>query len=99
MIKKQAQEEVEHRIDAYLIENNVTTIKLRTARTLPSADITIQTTNEEEAEKLRGEDGWTRSLGKKAKLARKRYGIVALGIPIAKIDLKKAEETKEKIIT
>ncbi len=34
----------------------------------------------------------------KAKLARKWYGIVALGIPIAKIDLEKAEETKEKIV-
>ena len=38
-------------------------------------------------------------LGSKARLARKRYGIVALGVPIAKIDLEKADETKEKIIT
>ncbi len=98
MVKKQVPKEVVHRIDAYLIENNVTIIKLRTARTLPSRDIAIQTTNEKEAEKLRGEDGWTKVLGSKAKLARKRYGIVALGIPIAKIDLEKAEETKEKIV-
>ena len=98
-MKKQAPEEVAHRIDAYLIENNITTTNLRAARTLPSGDIAIQTTNEEEAEKLRGEDGWTKVLGSKAKLARKWYGIVALGIPIAKIDLEKAEETKEKIVT
>ncbi len=97
-MKKQAPKEVAHRIDAYLIENNITTTKLRAARTLPSGDIAIQTTNEEEAEKLRGEDGWTKVLGSKAKLARKRYGIVALGIPIAKIGLEKAEETKEKIV-
>ena len=96
-MKKQAPREVAHRIDAYLIENNITTVKLRAARTLPSGDIAIQTTNEEEAEKLRGEDGWTKVLGSKAKLARKRYGIVALGIPIAKIDLEKVEEVKEKI--
>lgn len=37
-------------------------------------------------------------LENKAKLAWKRYGIVTLGILIAKIDVKKAKETKEKII-
>ena len=99
MIKKQAPEEVVHMIDAYLIENNISTIKLRTARTLLSGDIAIQTTNEEGAEKLRREDGETRVLRSKAKLALKRYGIVALRIPIAKIDLEKVEETKDKIIT
>ncbi len=99
MMKKQAPEEVAHRIDAYLIENNITTTKLCVAQTLPSRDIAIQTTNKEEAEKLGEEDGWPRMLGSKAELARKRYGIVALGIPIAKIDLEKAEETKENIIT
>ncbi len=56
-MKKQAPKEVVHRIDAYLVENNITATKLRTARTLPSGDIAIQTTNEEEAEKLIGEDG------------------------------------------
>ena len=35
-------------------------------------------------------------LGTKAKLAQKQYKIVALGIFIAKIDLKKVEETKKK---
>ena len=99
IIKKQAPEEVLHRIDVYPIENNVTSIKLCTARTLPSGDITIQTTNKEKAVKLRGKDGWTKVLGSKAKLARKRYRIVVLGILIAKIDLEKAKETKEKIIT
>ena len=47
---------------------------------------------------LRGEDGWTKMLGSKAKLAQKRYGFVALGISIAEIDLEKAKETKEKIV-
>ena len=98
-MKKQAPKEVAQRIDAYLIENNITTIRLRAARTLPSGDVAIQTTTEEEAEKLRGEDGWTKVLGSKAKLARKKYGIVAMGIPTAKIDLEKMEETKEKIVT
>ena len=45
IMKKQAPEEVAHRIDAYLVENNITTTKLRAARTLPSGDIAIQTTN------------------------------------------------------
>ncbi len=36
-------------------------------------------------------------LGSSAQLAQKRYGIVALGISIAKIDIEKPEETKEKI--
>ena len=98
-MKKQAPKEVAQRIDAYLIENNITTTRLRAARTLPSGDVAIQTTTEEEAEKLRGEDGWTKVLGSKAKLARKKYGIVAMGIPAAKIDLEKMEETKEKIVT
>ena len=61
--------------------------------------ITIQITNDEEAERLRGKDSWTRVLESKAKLARKRYGIVSLGILITKIDLEKAEETKKEIIT
>ena len=56
-MKKQAPEEVVHRIDAYLMENNITTTKLRAARTLQSGDVAIQKTNEEKAEKLRGEDG------------------------------------------
>ena len=47
---------------------------------------------------MRGEDSWTKVLKSKAKLVQKRYKIVALGIPIAKIDLEKAEETKEKIV-
>lgn len=95
-IKKQAPEEVAYRIDVYLIKNNITTTKLRATRTLPSGDVTIQTTNEEEAEKLRGEEGWTKFLKSKAKLARKRYGIVTLEIPIAKIDLEKSGKDKRK---
>ena len=58
-MRKQAPEEVAHRIDVYLIENNITAAKLCAARTLPSGDVVIQTTNVEEAEKLRGEDCWT----------------------------------------
>ncbi len=98
-MKKQAPKEVPNRIDVYLVENNITAIKLRTARTLPSGDINIQTTNEEETEKLRRENSRTKVLGSKAKLARKRYGIVALRILIAKIEIEKPEETKEKIVT
>ena len=48
---------------------------------------------------MRGEDGWTKVLGSRAKLARKRYRIVALGIPIAKIDIETPKDTKEKIVT
>lgn len=40
-MKKQAPEEVTHRIDAYLVENNITATKLHVARTLPSGDIII----------------------------------------------------------
>lgn len=98
-MRKQAPEEVAHRIDAYLMENNITTTKFRVARTLPSGDVAIQTTNAEEAEKLRGEDAWTKVLGSKAKLTWKRYGIVALGVPIAKTDLEKVKEMKEKLVT
>ena len=98
MMKNQALEEVADKIDAYLIENNITITKLRAARTLLSGDIAIQTTNEEESERLKGKHGWTKVLGSKVKLARKPYRIVVLGIFIAKIDLEKVEETKEKII-
>lgn len=41
MMKKQALEEVTHRIDAYLIENNINTSTVRTAQTLLSKDIVI----------------------------------------------------------
>lgn len=47
---KKAPEEVVHRIDAYLTENNIATTKLRAAQNLPSRDIAIKTTREEEAE-------------------------------------------------
>ena len=40
-MKKQAPKEVAYRIDAYLIENNITTTKLCATRTLPSGDIAI----------------------------------------------------------
>ncbi len=96
-MRKQAPEEVAHRIDAYLMENNITTTKLRAARTLLSGDVAIQTTSIEEVGKLRERDGWTKVLGSKGKLIRKRYGVVALGILTAKIDLEKIEETKEKL--
>ena len=68
------------------------------AQTLPSRDIAKQAANEEEAEKLRGEDGWTKMVGSNAKLARKQYDIVALGILVAKIGMEKLEEKKEKIV-
>lgn len=55
-MKKQASKKVAHRIDAYLIENNIITIKLCAAQTLPSRKIVIQTTNQKEAEKLKRED-------------------------------------------
>ena len=55
-MKKQAPRQVAYRIDAYLIENNITTVKLHTAQNLPSRDIVIQITNKEDAEKLRAED-------------------------------------------
>ncbi len=56
-MKKQAPEELANRIDAYLMENNITPTKLRAARTLPSGDIAIQTTNIEEVKKLRERNG------------------------------------------
>lgn len=98
-IKKQALEEVVHRIDAYLMENNITTIKLRAARTLSNGDIAIQTTSIEEVEKLREKDVWTKVLRNKVKLIQKRYGVIALGIPTAKIDLEKMKKTKKKLVT
>lgn len=48
---------------------------------------------------MRGDNGWTKVLGNKAKLARRRYSIVTIRILIAKINLKKAEEMIEKITT
>lgn len=56
LIKKQAQEKVAHKIDAYLIKNNITAIKFCIAQTLISEDIVIQTTNKKKAEKLRRKD-------------------------------------------
>lgn len=47
---------------------------------------------------LRERDSWTKVLGSKAKLIQKRYGVVALGIPMAKIDFEKMEEIKEQIV-
>ena len=51
-MKKQSPKEVAHKIDAYLIENNITTTKLLAAQTLSSRDIAIQIIIKEEAEKL-----------------------------------------------
>lgn len=98
-MKKQAPKKVAQRIDAYFIENNITTTKFCEAQTLLNGDVAIQTTTEEKAKKLKGGDNWTKVLGSKAKLAQKKYGIVAMGIPIAKNCLKKIEEIKKKIVT
>ena len=98
-IKKQTPEKVAHRINSYIVENNITAIKLRVAQTLLNREIAMETTDEKEAKKLKKEDGWTKRLGSKAKLVRKRYGIVALGILIAKIETEKAEEAKKRIVT
>lgn len=62
-------------------------------------DVAIQTSYEKKAEKLRGEDGWTKILRGKAKLTQKRYGVIALGFSTAKIDFKKTKDIKEKVIT
>ena len=43
-MRKQAPEKVANRIDVYLMENNITTTKLRAPQTLPSGDVAIQTT-------------------------------------------------------
>lgn len=48
---------------------------------------------------MKKENSWIKVLGNKRELALKQYEIIALGIFIAKIDLKKAEETKKKIVT
>lgn len=40
-MKKKAAEEVAHRIDTYLMVNNITTTKLRAARNLPSRVVAI----------------------------------------------------------
>lgn len=98
-IKKQAPQKVVYKIDAYFIENNITTIKFCIAQTLPSRNIVIQITNKEKAKNLRKEDSQTKVLGSKAKLVRKQYKIIALGISIRKINLEIAEETKDKIVT
>lgn len=52
-IKKQALKKSPHRIETYLIDNNITTTKLRTAQPLLIGDIIIQITNKKEAEQLR----------------------------------------------
>lgn len=72
-MRKQAPEEVVYRINAYLIENNITIIKLYIARTLPSRDVVIQTTSIKKAKKLKEEDGWTKVQKSKAKLTQKQY--------------------------
>lgn len=98
-IRKQASKEVVHRIDVYLIKNNITTIKLRAVRTLPSGNIVIQTSSIEKAKKLREKDGWTKFQRSKAKLTQKQYRVVAFGISVAKMNFEKRKETKKKLVT
>lgn len=52
-IKKQVLKKFTHRIDTYLIENNIITTKLYKAQTLSDENIAIQTINKKEVEKLR----------------------------------------------
>lgn len=98
-IRKQASEKVVYKIDTYFIENNITITKLCVARTLSSEDVAIQITSIEETKKLRKKDRWTKILESKAKLIQKQYGVIALGILMAKINFEKMEETKEKLVT
>ena len=88
-MKKQAPKEVAQRIDAYLIENNITTTRLHATLTLPSRDVAIQTRTKKEAEKLRREDGWTKVLGSKAKLVRKNMRLLQWEFLLQKLTWKK----------
>lgn len=68
MMKKQTLEKVAYRINAYFMENNIITTKLCMAQTLLNKNIIIQIINEEEVEKLRREDSWTKLLKTKVEL-------------------------------
>lgn len=46
-----------HKIDAYLIKNNITITKLCIMQILPNKDVAIQTISIKEAKKLRKKDG------------------------------------------
>lgn len=94
-MNKQVSKKVAHRIEAYFVKNNITSIKLRMAQTLPSTNIVMEPRSEEETEMLRGEDGQMKVLESKAELAQKQYRIIAMGIPIPKIDLEKTKMTKK----
>lgn len=90
--------EVAQRINACLIKNNITTTGLRVAQTLAIENVAIETTIKEEVEKLRGEDRWIIVLGSKAKLVRKKYGVIAIEISTIKIDFKKIRETNKRFV-
>lgn len=59
------------KINAYLIENNITTIKLYRTQTLSNSDIKIQTTNKEEPTRLKRENSLIKMLKNKVKIVQK----------------------------
>ncbi|KAL2045592.1 hypothetical protein N7G274_002020 [Stereocaulon virgatum] len=62
------------KVNQYIRNNEISTKDIRAARTLPSGDIAITTATEEEATKLREQDGWMSILSEKAKAVAQMYG-------------------------
>ncbi|KAL2047272.1 hypothetical protein N7G274_001291 [Stereocaulon virgatum] len=70
------------KVNQYTRNNEISTKDIRAARTLPSGDIAITTATEEEATKLREQDGWMSVLSEKAKAVAQMYGVLVHGVRI-----------------
>ena len=87
------------KVNQYIRNNKISTKDIRAARTLPSGDIAITTATEEEATKLREQEGWMSVFSEKAKAVAQMYGVLVHGVRIKDLNATDMEKGIEHIKT
>ncbi|KAI4120970.1 MAG: hypothetical protein LQ347_006992 [Umbilicaria vellea] len=91
--------ELAEKVNQYIRNNKISTKDIRAARTLPSGDIAITTATEEEATKLREQEGWMSVFSEKAKAVAQMYGVLVHGVRIKDLNTTDMEKGIERIKT
>ena len=70
---------------------------IRAVKRLPSGDIAVLTTNNDETKKLRNDDRWTSVLGSDARMVTRTYGIMINEVRVSEFDMGEKEKMIQHI--
>lgn len=87
--------EIAKKVTTYISENKISDIPIRAAKCLPSGDIAIIAANQEEVEKLRGCETWTKAFSDEARQVAQTYGVLVHGVKLNELSSKSREEAIE----